>query len=1211
MTHQSQTSSEDQIPPQRAPRQTPPGCVTIAGMKTGWLYRYADRTILHQHANGPALPIGVVPHVLGRIVHVTDDAQNIRTEYLVRAKRQKRPRIITEDELDKGTWSAKCGVPRPTGADERHAYARLIREAGDKAPVIPARTYYNEAGDLVFPEAEAQTLGYRVLRGEEEAAREAWQEIGGWTFSCGKSALVIGAMMVGPVLDSMGVLAHMVNCYGPGQQGKSTILTIAAGCFGDIKPRRQQLMITWNSSKQGITQSLRQRGFLPLCMDEHSSSGRKIQESAREISQMVAGAIRAMGTADGSPRESDGFWHSVAVSSSNEPLKFTGQTEDLASRLQEVSAPFYPNKMVLPDGGEAPAGHLGAEHISKRLKRLAKQFGGWPLEWAVRQGMYRAENLEKIRELHLELCAKHRPAAGGIPGTIAELHMAWVVGAHMFGTAIGVPELGQVAEAEAVRRLDAAITEAAETNVPDGEKLWAALDALRIEAASFPEMEKLPAVAEEGPRRLRGFHRSGEGEWWVVDPVVNDAASQAGIDNVSAALRELDSLGVHIRGDGKHAKRQTPKALRAELPNAPRRMHCFDTRRADVLFASDEAGPTEFPCGPTPGPTPGPTGVGPQNGPLTCDGPTGPTGPTLELLTIPEGTGPTPGTHPGPTPAAPRVDVPPMPTEPPAPVFPEARMHQAGEPELDREWLALESRARGRTRSALRLGVLGNGRLLLPNHAPVAVPLPGSVDDVPALMRAYGLKTLYIHAEALAPMGLPTFEERRALGLAQEREAHGDVGYARPPGPQSPVAHPWATPGDASPIASMAPAALTAWMTLTVEDGDPQRRLSVAIPAYDNRFDKAKQPGRGGFGGAPTPEVLLDALMVFTASTAHGSAQWLKLKPYYLGPNRTAEDFAGGRSRTDVVCEAIRRREVPPAEGPNSPIVRQKWEKPAEEWSEAERSAAWVQEYDKTAAWLPAYSNVQLGVGEPTHATGDGIVYESRFAGYWRVAEVPGTRPAPGLPELAFRKAPEGGYWLATPSMDLLIEKFPSWSPVVLEAWYWQHSKRALEGFYKLLSASRNRIVAAGEAGRSGAKWAKQVNGRIYQSFWGYLGRVRGPQRDIATGGDYAADVYWRPDWSTMLLAHATANMYRNLCSYQEADGITPLYVYVDAVGFASAEADPARAKPTGMRLGSQGGTWTAENTVPLSAVLPAFEDPKKSAHLAVERYTEQHGEGH
>ncbi|MER7659805.1 DUF927 domain-containing protein [Streptomyces albidoflavus] len=1228
MTHQSTETpptDDGDVPSQRRRGAvsnlerggTPAGCRPIAGMKRGWFYREADRMVLHrQNPEDTPLPIGQVPEVVSTITHLTDDGEDIRTEYLVKGKRQRRARILTEDELDRGTWAAKTGSRRPTGNDEKHAFARLIREEADKAPVVPARTYYNEAGDLVFPDADAQTLGYRVLRGEEEAARDAWQEIGAWMFGCGKSALVTGAMFAGPVLDSLDVLAHMINCHGPGQQGKSTILTVACACFGDLKPRRQQLMITWNSSKQGITQSLRQRGFLPLGLDEHSSSGRRIQESSREISQMVAGAVRAMGTADGAPRESDGFWCSCAVSSSNEPLKHEGQTEDLATRLQEFQAPFFPNVLVLADGATAPEGHMGAEHVSKRLKRLAKGHGGWPLEWAIRRGMFRADNLGQLKKLHLELCAKYRPAQGGIAATIAELHMAWVVGAHMFAEAIGVPGLGLTAEEEAAQRLAVAIEQAAEANVPDHEKLWSALDSLRIEASAFPEMDKVGTVAEEGFRKVRGFHRSDAAEWWVIDPVVRQAATEAGIDNLTAALRALADLKVHVRGDGKHAQRQTPKELRRDFPSVPRRMHCFSTLRAGELFApeGEEDGPGgagggQFPSGPTPGTHPGPTGVGPENGPLTSGGPTGPTGPTLELFTIPQEGAQEDGPAPAEEATASRAhDVATV-----TAVFPSAVAAVT-----DQEWAELAAKAKGRTASALRFGVLGNGRLFLPNCEPVHVPLPGHVDQVPALMAAYGLKTLYVHEEALAPMGLPNLQERQALGIEQERAARGldPKEYVRRPGAQTPVAHPWATPTEGGPVTEMrSEAALSSWMTLVLADG---KRLSVSVPAWEDRIKKARSTRLGGLGGPETPDVLLDALMVWTLSTRHGRDASPDVHPYYGGPNKTGEDFAGGLTRPDVASEAIRRRMVPPADPAhedcvNWAMVPQIWERPLSEFTPEQRAAAWIQEYDKTAAWLPAYSNVQLGVGEPTHRTDGTITYDKRFAGYWRLAEIPGTVALPGLPPLVFKEAQEGGYWVATPSMDLLKWLWPNWEPQILEAWVWEHSKRALEGFYRKVKDSRVYIVAAAEAGRPGAKFAKQINGAVYQSFRGYLGRSKGPRLDHATGEPYAKDIYWRPDWAFMLLSHATANMYRNLVDFAREEGVTPLYVNVDAAGFASDQADPELAKPDGMRLGSQGGQWTAENTVPMADFLPLFEkvreDHKVFIHNAIEQYTAERGE--
>ncbi|MEU1503059.1 DUF927 domain-containing protein [Streptomyces sp. NPDC005732] len=1160
-------------------------------MKRGWYYREGDRAILHrQNPEDTPLAIGHVPEVLSTISHLTDDGEDIRTEYLARGRRQRRPRILTEDELDRGTFAAKLGMRRPTGSDEKHAYARLIREEGDKAPVVPARTYYNEAGDLIFPNADAQTIGYRVLRGEEADAQEAWEEIGAWTFGCGKSALVIGAMFAGPVLDALDVLGHMGNCYGPGQQGKSTIATVACGSFGDIKPRRQQILITWNSSKQGITQTLRQRGFLPIGLDEHSSSGRRIQDSSREISQMVAGAVRAMGTADGSPRESDGFWHSFALSTSNEPLKHQGQTEDLATRLQEFQAPFFPNKLLLPDGSEAPPGHPGAEHVSKRLKRLAKGFGGWPLEWAIRKGMFRAENLAQLKKLHLELCARHRPAQGGIAATIAELHMAWVVGAHMFAEAIGVPGLGQTAEEEAARRLQEAIEVADQANMPDHEKLWEALDALRIEKSAFPDVDRLPTVAEEGFRRLRGFTDPDAGEWWVVNPVVYEAAAQAGIDNVSAALRELHGLGVHIRNAGKNVQRKLPKSIRGA--GLGERMHCFNVQRAADLFASEDTPEDgfggEFTSGATTGGYLGATEVAPGNNALTCGGATGATGATLSLFDFSKESGATPEVAPADGVTTSRAhDV----TNVTA-VFPAAVASVS-----DQAFADLAGRAGGRTASALRFGVLGNGHLLLPNHEPVAVPMPGDVDQVPDLMNAYGLKTLWVHESGARAMGLPTCEERRELPpLGQDQDDDDRPGLL---GPQTPVAHPWADPSGHGAVSSMAPAGLASWLTLICGEGESAKRLSVSLPLYDTRYDKDGR--RGGFGGPDTPAELLDALMVWTLSTVHGPEDRPQVVPFYLSVNRTAEDFAGGRGRTDVICEAVRRREVEPVLNNRVPLmVPQQWHrKPAE----GEHDGT-VHRFDKTAAWLGAFSNVRLGIGEPEH-TGS-ATFAPEVPGFWRVAEVPGHGPE-GLPELRFRKAEAGGFWISTPSMVLARELYPEWVPEVVEAWVWPEHKRALEGMYKRVAASRKSIVAAMEAGRPGAKWAKTINGRTYQSFRGYMARTSGPMTDHATGGDYRADIYYRPDWARLIMDHGTANLYRNLRTFTEA-GHRPLAVCVDAVTYLSPEADPMLAKPERMTLGTAGGQWTHEGSAPLSALADAIA-AGTSAHRALDDYLKTKGE--
>jgi hypothetical protein len=1163
-------------------------------MRPGWLFRPADRMILHAAGKESVpLPIDTVPRVLGTILHLTDDGETIRIEYLIRGKRQRRSRIVTEDELDRGTWASKVGQNRPNSSEAKQAFATIIRAESNDAEEIPARAYYNEDGDLVLPGPEAQAFGYRVTAGTEEQARDAWDEIAAWATVDPKSALVLGAVFVGPVLDSLDVLAHIVNLVGTGQQGKSTALTAAAALLGDVKPRRQQLLGTWNSSKQGITQGLRARGFLPLALDEHSSSGRTVKEGSREFSQIVAGAIRQMGSADGSPRESDGFWHSVLLSSSNDRLRFQGQSEDLASRLQEIEAPFFPNAWVDAEGAPIAPEAGGAEHLSKRIKRLAKSAGGWPLEWAVRRGLFRAENLRALKKAHLELCAKHCPRTGGIPDTIAELHMAWVVGALMLEKVLDVRGLSAAAEQAAAERLAAAIQDAAEANMPEGEKLWTALDGLRLEASAYPDAEDLPKAAADSFRKVKGFVRPGE--WWVLDSVVRQAAAEYGVENLMTALRQLDDAGVHVRGDGKNTQRQLPRALR--LPELPKRMHCFNTTRAGELYGGLEESDDPTNGG---GPTSGPTWtdhrtdldrpqVGPLSGPLTCGGPTGPTGPTFLELALnareeeatarPGGAG-----------------------------VPEPRFPKPVEAVTDPAFADLAARVSGRTRGALRFGVLGadpqaGAALWLPNSEPVPLAaLPGGVDDVAVLMGEYRLKTLWVHESAALAMGLPTCEERRAmpaLAEGQEQDEHDgqDQEETRPGsvGPQTPVGHPWAVPSGTGRVEKVAPGGLAAWLTLVCPDpdGGKEQRLSVALPLYDTRYDKNHR--RGGFGGAETPAVMLDALMVWTVATAHGRPERPEVIPFYASVNRTAQDFAGGRHRDDVLCETVRRGELDAVvDNRVKLMVPQKWDRKP---TQAERSMVALHQFDKTAAWLGAFSNIELGIGEPVHAT-CGAVFDRKVPGFWRVAEVPG-RGLPGLPELRFTPAAPGGYWISTPSIVLLLELYPDWTPDVVEAWYWPQHKRALNGMYDKVRTARERIVTAMEAGRPGAVWAKQLIGRTYQSFRGYMARSSGPMTDYATGQDYKQDIYYRPDWARLIMDHATANMYRNLRKFA-ADGCWPLAVYVDAVTFASHEPDPMAARPASMVTGT--AKWTHEGTVPLAQVLPAI-DAGTSAHKALDDY--------
>lgn len=1180
-----------EIPPQKGTVKNldrdgvPTGCQPIAGLKAGWYFRSVDRMILHRaKQDAPALAVGTVPVILGRITYRMSDRRHTKIAFQIQT--DEGPRIVSAEEVLDGTWADRAGRDRPVTADERHAYARVMSEEVRAAEEVPALPVKDSRGGLELPDVDAQELGYlRTCEPDQEAARKGWCRIMSLATQSPKTTLALSAMFCGPLVSSLhGVPAHILNLTGSGQLGKSTTQKIMCALMGDPTEDTYELFGSMNNTGLFLPEVLIEARYLPMCREETSSSALSLPELEKLFSRIVAGGKRGRLGQGGQRKQGAGTWHSIFITSSNESLLRQGQVESLASRLIQLQAPFFAS-------GEA----------TDEAWDLAARFHGWPLVWARDAGMFTADKMVVWRELHTEivgrLTTKEARERGGIPLTLARIMGAWCVGAYMLAEVLGMPELGSKAEEDARGELPRILGEVIENHLSPGQILWEKVaGAIAQEPASWVSSASLDPETwkatdqetgrplEFKPRRVLGYYH--QGRVYVYVATLNEVAKAASIDSPVPGLKELERRGVLKKTEkAKLASKHPTKELRAAVPG---RAYIFDPQAAQDAFADRETPPDVTPeTAPTPGDDSA-TVAAEQRAMEAFRNP------VVAAQTQEDGVT-----------ASRRHDVttmqaPPRPTHPPVVVFP-----PAAELVTDRSFASLARRATGRTLAATRFGVLGDGVLHLPNREPVKVPMPRSVDEVPALVAAYELKVLWVHSSAMEAMGLPSFEERRELGTAQTRAAKGlpEDQSVQAPGPMNPVAHPWAIPAQGSPVTAVAPNGVTAWMTLTLADETAKdRRPIVAVPAYETRFDKAKQPGRGGWGGAETPEALLDALMVYLLSTLHGTQQQPKVVPYYMGPNHTGEDFAGGRGRAEVLCQAVRDGAVPPAaQGLRlAPLmVPQQWHRAP---SEAERAAGYLHRFDKTAAWLAAYGPTKLGIGEPTHGD-EGTVYDKGMAGYWRVADVPGTG-LEGLPELQFREVEEGGYWLPTPSVELLRELYPEWLPKVLESWHWETSRAALSGMYKLMAASRNRIVAAIEDGRPGAKWAKQVHGRIYQSFRGYLGRQQ-HQTDHATGGDYQRDVFFRPDWAHMLIAHATANLYRNLVKFAQEDGRQPLSVYVDAATFASDAADPKAAKPASMEIGTAGGTWSIEGAAPMAELLELLDDPthKTGAHGALDQY--------
>ena len=605
------------------PRQEAEGAARIPGAKiskTEWWFRPSDRMVLQVSFVGSgderypvSEAVGTVPPVTGWVTKKDEDGQDTTIEYRLKGKGG-RCVVVSEDDLDRGTWAGKVGQERPSGNDAKLAFALVIRqEARDRAPEVTAVPYM-DGGTMFFPEADTQNIGYRQLAGTEDDARTAWRTILDHAMAHPKTLLALGSFMAGPLVAPFGLVAHIVNHVGTGQQGKSTTQEVQAGMFGRIE---EGVLRSWNSSAQGIPQILRRARFLPLCLEENSAKGDGVAKTEQMMSSMVGGANRSMGSSDGNGGTSLGRWRSVLSSSSNLSLRRPGQSEDLASRLYELEVPFWPNVYVDRDGREVPEGTARCMHLSKWLKRAAANFHGWPLEWAIRGGWFTAEGLAKLQDAHDAVTQRVAPKGGGIAGTVGEVHALWAVGAHLLGLAVGVDGCGAVAEAEAVRQLPAALMSSASAALTPAEQLWEAITAAMAQGHRFPEVDlttgdpigTLRARMEERGNDVHGFVSVTDRRLWFIPGKLREVAERAHLaDTLHAGLAGMRDTGVLIPGDATRLPSKPPRALRT-LKGLGTRLYRFDLTAAGTEFGQGDDGPEG-----------GPDGSGPEGGPLKCNG---------------------------------------------------------------------------------------------------------------------------------------------------------------------------------------------------------------------------------------------------------------------------------------------------------------------------------------------------------------------------------------------------------------------------------------------------------------------------------------------------------------------------------------------------------------------------------------------------------------
>ncbi|MFF9908787.1 toprim domain-containing protein [Streptomyces olivaceus] len=1003
--------------------------VPIPGMKHGWYWNPADLTIHHSPGKeAPFALIGAAPRVVGRVTYRGADGRHTRISYQLATDEGAAPRIVSEFDIDSGAWAGLLGRPAPSGRDELAAYARLIRDQGAAAREVPATTSVTPEGDMVMPEADAQDLGYRQLRGPEDDARLAWRRVADLAMVTERTTLALGAVFCGPVVARLlSVPPHVLNHVGPPQQGKSKTQRVQASLLGspyDDFP----LMDSWNTTPNGLPGILVEARTLPAVREEFSTSGLSVHDGERLLSRIVGGCARSRSTRTGGRAPSLGRWHSVLSSSSNLTLRRAGQTEDLAARLFEIEAPFW--------GCDDAAADRATE-----AEALAMAHHGWPFEWAIRGGFFTADRVRGWQQLHHEITGRLSGARGGLDLTIARVYAAWVLGAYMLGEVLDLPALGKKGENDAVTELPNAIAEAHEAHVGPGQLLWEAVaEAVLRDPSSFPSAYAIAQGqdVQEG-RAIMGYQTGGHVH--LSPAALRDIAEAAGIASPQPGLKQLRAAGVLLVGEGRHwTRKPSTTALRKALP-VPR-FYVFDRSKADGLFGGPDDTPQDDP----------PQGDAPQDQILA---PPAATDPAQVAAALPD-TAPTPppaaaaATNAAPT-AAPSTAPTPATTTPSAPAATITPTPAAAPPAVPAYQPRPATRSRNFVAGALVVDQNGG---VLSDAAMTWMPLPAPLDSLGDLLEWADSMTLgwtrengqrddgqvWIMPDVAARLGLPAQPPEEGSKPAREHAAL-----------------------DAARAAGWQITDLRAWMTARRTAG---RYLRISVVDWQDEF------GCPLLTGEPGGAEVAFRIAEFAQSTG---------TLYHVSPQVTGVDLN----------ETFRRKITLPREAPKPPrpaMVRTLEE--AFTWSREatteERSLSHVVAVDANAMHVGAAQAVDLGIGPSRHIEGPAD-FDPTTPGLWKLESLRWEED-PRLPNLLapVTRHSRGAAtrWFTTPTVKALAEMDYTIRPV--EAHVWPESTRYLNPWANRIRDARARVLPPALAGDPDAAAVLEMIKAMYTRALGY-----------------------------------------------------------------------------------------------------------------------------
>jgi len=279
-------------------------------------------------------------------------------------------------------------------------------------------------------------------------------------------------------------------------------------------------------------------------------------------------------------------------------------------------------------------------------------------------------------------------------------------------------------------------------------------------------------------------------------------------------------------------------------------------------------------------------------------------------------------------------------------------------------------------------------------------------------------------------------------------------------------------------------------------------------------------------------------------------------------------DYWSGPGATFLrLLRALDGRPSAPKPGPSSPLP------PALEvavgdvrWARrllpTESRRQWIVAFDRNSHYLAAAGSVALGLGKPEHLNGPDVTFDRALPGWWR-AEVTLDAGDDLSPPLL---RPHDGWW-TTPMLDWALEQGVAFT--VAEAWVHRTHRRALAASAKVVRQGLGQL--GDEPTDAGVR--RMLKG-LYTVGLGSL----------AAGYHRPGAPHHRPDWRSLLIDQATANMGRALAKAAAVE-VRPFALLVDCAFFA---VEQQAARLPGLRMGSTPGTWKPAGAVRMQDYLAA-----------------------